>query len=243
MSEITIPATGTGTNQPQVATDQVAGIHYQYVKLVDGTVGSSNVGQIDGSNNLHVLPQGGSQTSFIPSGQALAASAINYGGSVSAYIPPGQLLGASVSNLPALQPVSGYLGASIAGGASITVYQAAAPSGGASPFHFISGASVNNVNLKNGPGTVYLTAAMNLNSSPRFLRLYDKASTPSVGADVPIQTYVLPGNSQGAGAVIPIDVGICTASGIGFGITGGSVGDGDTTVTGLGDVVVNLGFK
>ncbi|MGB8644038.1 MAG: hypothetical protein WCF84_02285 [Anaerolineae bacterium] len=38
---ITIPATGSGDNTPVVATDQVGTVHYQRVKLVDGTPDSS----------------------------------------------------------------------------------------------------------------------------------------------------------------------------------------------------------
>lgn len=34
---ITIPTTGSGTATPVIATDDVSGVHYQYVKLVDGT--------------------------------------------------------------------------------------------------------------------------------------------------------------------------------------------------------------
>ena len=51
---ITIPATGSGTATPDVATEVVGGDHYQYVKLVDGTAASSAV--IPGtSNGLQVV--------------------------------------------------------------------------------------------------------------------------------------------------------------------------------------------
>lgn len=38
---VTIPATGSGTATPVVATDDVAGVHYQLFKLVNGTLDSS----------------------------------------------------------------------------------------------------------------------------------------------------------------------------------------------------------
>jgi hypothetical protein len=51
---ITIPATGSGTATPDVATETVGGDHYQYIKLVDGTAASSTV--IPGtSNGLQVV--------------------------------------------------------------------------------------------------------------------------------------------------------------------------------------------
>lgn len=38
---ITIPATGSGTQNPPVATEIIGGEHYQFFKLVDGNVGSA----------------------------------------------------------------------------------------------------------------------------------------------------------------------------------------------------------
>lgn len=40
MSGITIPATGSGTQQPSVATEVISSDHYQLFKLIDGNVGS-----------------------------------------------------------------------------------------------------------------------------------------------------------------------------------------------------------
>lgn len=125
-------------------------------------------------------------------------------------------------------------------GGSTTVFPAAAAVGGASPFHYITGASVNNVNIKNGAGTLYSVSAFSTVSGARYVRIYDKSSTPSVGMDVPIHTYPV---TSAAPAVVPIDVGILFANGLGIGVTGGSVGDTCQTGTALGEVVVNLAFK
>lgn len=38
---VTVPTTGTGTATPVIATDDVSGVHFQRVKLVDGTLDSS----------------------------------------------------------------------------------------------------------------------------------------------------------------------------------------------------------
>lgn len=50
---ITIPASGIGTNTPNVATDNVDTYHYQYMKLVDGTPGAS--GYITGTTSNGLL--------------------------------------------------------------------------------------------------------------------------------------------------------------------------------------------
>lgn len=164
-------------------------------------------------------------------------------------------VGASVTNFPATQQVTGsvalasstiQVGVSVANFpvniGSTTSFPAAAAVGGASPYRYITGASFNGVNVKAAAGTIYTLAAMNQNTNQRYLRLYDKSTTPSVGVDIPVQTYIIPGASAGAGAVIPLPVGMLFASGIGFGVTGGSPGDTDKTTTALGDVVVNLAF-
>lgn len=51
---ITIPATGSGTAAPVVATDDVAGVHHQIVKLADGTLGSTALIGGDATNGLDV---------------------------------------------------------------------------------------------------------------------------------------------------------------------------------------------
>ena len=51
---------------------------------------------------------------------------------------------------------------------SVTAFPAAAAAGGASPYHFITGASYNNVNVKSSAGTLYSVTAMNVASNPRY---------------------------------------------------------------------------
>lgn len=50
----TLPATGTGTANIQVATDEIAGVDYQKVKLVDGTADSTALIAGDATNGLDV---------------------------------------------------------------------------------------------------------------------------------------------------------------------------------------------
>jgi hypothetical protein len=40
---VQLPATGTGTADPTVATDDISGVHYQKVKLFDGTADSTTI--------------------------------------------------------------------------------------------------------------------------------------------------------------------------------------------------------
>lgn len=51
---VTIPATGSGTATPNVATDDVAGVHFQKVKLDVGGDGASVAASGDAANGLDV---------------------------------------------------------------------------------------------------------------------------------------------------------------------------------------------
>jgi len=67
---VTIPATGTGTATPVVATDDIGGIHYQYVKLVNATADATDKIAGDATNGLDV------DVTRLP---ALVASSANIG--------------------------------------------------------------------------------------------------------------------------------------------------------------------
>ena len=163
-------------------------------------------------------------------------------------------VGASVAGGALTASVIGYVGASITNtpsvnsfnvGGSVISFPDAAPTGGgygASPYHYVSGASVNQNLVKGAAGTLYNVVAMNQNVNQRYLKLFDKSSTPSPGTDIPRQTYMIPGASAGAGAVIPMPVGMLFGSGIGFAITA-NISDLDATAVGASDVVVNLAYS
>lgn len=51
---IIVPPQGTGTTEPTIATDNVTDVHYQKVKLVDGTAGSAALIHGDATNGLDV---------------------------------------------------------------------------------------------------------------------------------------------------------------------------------------------
>ena len=112
---------------------------------------------------------------------------------------------------------------------------------GTTPYKLISTASTNANVIKNTGGNLYSIIAIGLTSTVRYLKLYNKSTTPSVGTDVPIMTIPIPANTQGAGISIPFSMGINFSNGIGIAITSGSA-DNDTGVIGAGDVIVNFSY-
>lgn len=116
-------------------------------------------------------------------------------------------------------------------------------SGGCSIYRLLSANTTNGNNIKASAGQVYGWVFTNVNASPRFVKLYNKASAPTVGSDTPVMTLVIPGNATGAGMVAAeFTSGVAFGTGIGVGITT-AVADADTGAVAANEVVVNLLYK
>ena len=93
-------------------------------------------------------------------------------------------------------------------------------------------ASTNAHLVKGSPGTLNAYQLCNSFSQTRYVRLFDSAGSPNVGADTPAFDVVLQG---GACIALAPSAGINFSRGIAYDITAGP-GDADTSVTGSGDV-------
>lgn len=112
---------------------------------------------------------------------------------------------------------------------------------GTTAYKLISTASTNANVVKASGGNLYSIVAIGLTSTVRYLKIYSKATAPTVGTDVPLMTIPVPANTQGAGVAIPFSMGVNFPLGIGVAITSGSA-DNDTGSVGAGDVIVNLTY-
>lgn len=139
----------------------------------------------------------------------------------------------SLASLPALAA-----GSALAGRVNVDPQTA----NGLTPSKVISAASTNATSVKGSAGQVYTILVTNTNAAVRYLKLYDKATAPTVGTDVPKWTIPIPGNTAGAGVAIDISNGLAFAVGIGLALTTG-VADADTGAVAANEIVVNLGTK
>lgn len=121
------------------------------------------------------------------------------------------------------------------------VAPAAQATGGATPYKLVSAATTNATSVKGSAGTVYGIQAGNITSTPVYLKLYNKATSPTVGTDTPVKTLLIPGNTSGAGSNVAVSVGTNFSTGIALAITA-NMADTDTTAVGAADVVVNLDY-
>jgi hypothetical protein len=110
---------------------------------------------------------------------------------------------------------------------------------GVKTYKIISTASTNENVVKASGGNLGSIIAIGLTSDVRFLKLYNKATTPILATDVPKLTIPIPANTQGAGIAISFNDSIDFDLGIGIAITSGSADD-NTGAVGAGDVIVNL---
>ncbi len=272
-----VPITaGAGTT---VATDDVAGVHFQRVKLVDGTLDSSAAIPGDAANGLDVdvtrLPSLPAGTNAI--GKLAANSGVDIGDvdvtSLPALAAGTNLIGkvgidqvtananevvvksalpagtnaigklaansgvdigdVDVTSLPALPTGTNTIGA---------VTKATQTADGCTPFSRLSTNDDNAAVVKASAGCLYFGYSTNTNNgAARYLKLYDKATAP-LSSDTPIQRYLLPGNSAGAGGAQMFPHPIAFANGLGIRITTGAA-DNDTGAPAANEVIVNLGYK
>lgn len=89
-------------------------------------------------------------------------------------------------------------------------------------------ATTNATSMKNSAGNLFSITVTNPTATPAFLKLYNKASAPTVGTDVPVATFPIP-----ATAATPISFGPLgqrLTTGIAYAITG-AIADSDTSNT------------
>ena len=94
-------------------------------------------------------------------------------------------------------------------------------------------ASTNATSAKASAGTIMQIIGYNAAAALRYLKIYDKASAPTVGTDTPILTIPLP---AAAGFVIDFAFGFRLNTGIAYALTTGAA-DADTGALTAADVL------
>lgn len=111
-------------------------------------------------------------------------------------------------------------------------------SGSANTYHKISAASTNADTVKAAAGFVTGYYLVNEAASFRYVKLYNKASNPTVGGDTPRCVYGIPATSA---ANICLDPPVAFATGIAIAIVAG-IADSDATAVAANEVAVTLHY-
>ena len=111
-----------------------------------------------------------------------------------------------------------------------------AANGHSTTHHLISAATTNATLVKNSAGAIGLIQISNNSASPRFFKLYNLTTAPTVGTSTPIMTVLV-----GAGQTVFVagNSPIRCGTGISYAITGG-MPVADTTAIGLNEVSVSM---
>lgn len=101
----------------------------------------------------------------------------------------------------------------------------------------VSANTTNSTSVKAKFGKVVGWKCSNVNAATRYLKVYDKATAPTVGTDTPVLTIGIPPAGGDCYGLLPD--GIDFTNGIGLGIVTGAA-DNDTTAPAAGEIVINL---
>lgn len=123
-----------------------------------------------------------------------------------------------------------------------TVQDLPVTSGGLSTSVTISAASTNATSVKASAGQLYAVQVFNTNAAARYLKLYNKASAPTVGTDTPVKVITIPGNTAGGGVAVEFSKGVTFGTGLAFALTTGAPHT-DTGAVAANEIVVNLDYK
>jgi hypothetical protein len=125
------------------------------------------------------------------------------------------------------------------GSGNIAVKSSVGVSGGATTFHLISAATTNATSIKASAGQIYGYSVYNANAAARFVKLFNKASAPTLGTDVPARTISVPPATQVSET---FSNGLAYGTGIALATTVNLV-DADATAVALSDLSINLDYK
>lgn len=103
----------------------------------------------------------------------------------------------------------------------------------------MAAATTNSTLIKTGPGEIEGFVLTNTSAAVKYVKLYDKATAPVVGTDIPILTIAIPVTSS---IVLSDRNRVEFENGLGLGIT--TLGlDTDTTAVVANDVIAQIFYK
>ena len=103
---------------------------------------------------------------------------------------------------------------------------------------FISAASLNPTLVKGSAGTIGSILVYNSSASVKYLKLYNKATAPTVGTDTAVLIIPCP---PGLNSIKITGQGWRFATGIGFGVTG-AYPNNDTTNIAANEIIINISY-
>lgn len=107
---------------------------------------------------------------------------------------------------------------------------------GSKTYRLASAATTNSNLIKAGPTRVEGYVIINTNAAARFVKLYNKATAPTVGTDTPLLTIQVPATSM---VVFDFTPGQQYDNGLGIGTTTGAAAS-DAVAVGANDLIIHI---
>lgn len=127
----------------------------------------------------------------------------------------------------------------LGGGPSVTVGKNT--SGGLTPYTFVGAATGNATSVKASAGQPYQVHAWNNAATWAYLKLFNKASAPTLGTDTPVlQIAIPPGGTANLGAS---DIGFAFSAGIAFALTAGAALLDNTALAAASTAGFSMGYN
>lgn len=215
--------TGTGTTTPNYAL-----LAYAPVQQTVLGAGSATIGALTANQSINVAQIAGTSTATGNGTASAGCARVTIASDNTAFTT-----NATQSGTWTVQP------GNTANSTPWLVTPTPATSGGYSISRALSANSNNATNVKGSAGQVFGWYLYNANAAVRYLKLYNKATSPTVGTDTPVMTIPIP---PGSAANVEFGNGIPFGTGIGFGIVTG-VADNDNTSVAANEIIVNLFYK
>jgi hypothetical protein len=111
-------------------------------------------------------------------------------------------------------------------------------SSGTTSYTVNSAAGTNAASVKNSAFNLYGLSAMNTTASNKYVRIYQKATAPTVGTDIPVMVVSIPATSSKEIAFVPA---LRIGTGLAVAITGGAAAT-DSTAVAAGDVQLLVSY-
>lgn len=127
---------------------------------------------------------------------------------------------------------AGSLSLTLAGDSQAVAVKAAV-NGGAWTSRVLSVAGTNSTIVKTTTANLYGWQLVNLSNAAKFVKVYNKTTTPAPGTDVDLFTIAIPPGGTQTGSIA---CGVILPNGFGYSIVGG-VANGDVTPIAAGEVV------
>lgn len=96
--------------------------------------------------------------------------------------------------------------------------------------------------VKASAGQVYALQVFNVTATVAYLKLYNKATSPSPGSDTPVKVIAIPANTAVGGVVMKWEKGLEFTTGIAYAVVTGISGTDNTSVA-ANSGIVNIDYK